>query len=295
MTRMRPLLTLVLSAALHGTGALGVLYFVVGDGSPPVLFVDLTHEVPVRATIAEPVVRPAATPRPTGPRVVGARGRSPEPRGAPAPSVTPEVTAPAEPPPAADAPPRDERASGGPPATAPRESPPAVAQAPAVAPSEAAGVGPALSDVGGRDGVAGSRVGGIAVAPGSPRAGGGGGGGGDSAGTRLAFAVPGTASGSGPGGAEYGDYLAAIRRRIQESLRYPLAARRRGLTGTVHLEIVIRPDGAISAVSVADSSSHRLLDTAAVEAVRGVGAVPFPPALVPRTLRVKLPVVFELE
>ena len=101
----------------------------------------------------------------------------------------------------------------------------------------------------------------------------------------------------GPGGpgAEYGAYLGELRQRIQQSLRYPLAARRRGLSGTVHVEIVIRPDGVIGGVAVADSSSHAILDDAAVDTIRRLAPAPFPSDVQPRTLRVRLPVVFALE
>jgi protein TonB len=86
-----------------------------------------------------------------------------------------------------------------------------------------------------------------------------------------------------------------VRRRIQESIQYPTSARRRGIKGTVNLEILIRADGAISSVSVAGSSSHSELDEAAVEAVRSLAPQPFPAGLKPRSLKVKLPVVFDLQ
>ncbi|OGK93418.1 MAG: hypothetical protein A2W08_10875 [Candidatus Rokubacteria bacterium RBG_16_73_20] len=63
----------------------------------------------------------------------------------------------------------------------------------------------------------------------------------------------------------------------------------------MQLEILIRADGEIGGVALAGSSSHRLLDDAALEAVRGLGPVPFPAGVAPRPLRVRLPVVFELE
>src|SRR5205807_9167407 len=81
----------------------------------------------------------------------------------------------------------------------------------------------------------------------------------------VALAVP--AGGAGGPGAEYGAYLGRLRTRVQESLRYPLAARRRGLSGTVNLAIVIRPDRAISGAAVPDLSAHAVLDAAAVEAL----------------------------
>jgi len=99
---------------------------------------------------------------------------------------------------------------------------------------------------------------------------------------------------SGGSASEYGSYLALWRRRIHDNLRYPLAARRRNLTGTVKLDIVIESDGSVVSVEVAESSSHNLLDEAAVEAVRSLSPLPFPSHLAPRPLRARLPVVFDL-
>lgn len=108
----------------------------------------------------------------------------------------------------------------------------------------------------------------------------------------LALAIPGARHGGE--GSEYGPYLDRLRRQIQVSLRYPLAARRRGLSGTVHMEVVILPNGAIGSVSLVRSSSHPILDEAAMDTVRNLPPLPFPPELSLRPLRVRLPVVFEL-
>jgi protein TonB len=97
------------------------------------------------------------------------------------------------------------------------------------------------------------------------------------------------------GGAEYGAYLSGLRQRIQASLRYPPAARRRGLEGTVHVEIVITPGGAVGPITILKPSSSTLLDDAALEALRRLPPQPFPPDVAPRTLRVRLPIVFRLE
>jgi protein TonB len=86
-----------------------------------------------------------------------------------------------------------------------------------------------------------------------------------------------------------------VRRRILDALRYPPPARSRGLTGTVYLEIFIESNGAIGDVAVTSSSSHPLLDEAALEAVRSLSPQPFPKGLKPRPLRVRLPVVFDLQ
>lgn len=49
---------------------------------------------------------------------------------------------------------------------------------------------------------------------------------------------------------------------------YPLAARRRGCFGTVLLSVEVDADGAVVAVRVQQSCGHRVLDDAAVAAVR---------------------------
>jgi protein TonB len=66
------------------------------------------------------------------------------------------------------------------------------------------------------------------------------------------------------------------------------------VAGTVHLDVLISADGAVRHVAVARSSSHPVLDDAAVESVRALRPVPFPAGLAPRALRVRMPVVFDL-
>jgi protein TonB len=99
----------------------------------------------------------------------------------------------------------------------------------------------------------------------------------------------------GAPGAEYGGYLNQMRRRLMEALRYPAPARDRGLSGTVTLDISIESSGAIADVSVTGSSSHRLLDEAALQAARSLAPQPFPKGLAPKALRVRLPVRFDLQ
>jgi protein TonB len=110
----------------------------------------------------------------------------------------------------------------------------------------------------------------------------------------LALAAPGSGAAGAGGDADYSAYLAGLRQRVQEALRYPLSARRRGVTGTVHVDLVIEPDGKLATVGIAASSSHGLLDAAAVEAVMSVAPLPFPAGLPRRAIRVRLPVVFDL-
>jgi protein TonB len=112
-------------------------------------------------------------------------------------------------------------------------------------------------------------------------------------GDRLALAVPG--SGDGGPGTEYGAYLSRLRERLQQTLRYPPIAQRRGITGTVQLDIAIEPDGAVSSVSLASSSSHDALDRAALDAARALGRQPFPADVRARPLEVRVPVTFRLQ
>jgi protein TonB len=93
---------------------------------------------------------------------------------------------------------------------------------------------------------------------------------------------------------EYGPYLQRFRQRVHEAVIYPLAARRQGLGGTVELDVWLEATGRVRDVRVVRSSSHRLLDEAAVETIRRLGPVPFPDSLPRRSLLIRIPLVFEL-
>jgi protein TonB len=121
----------------------------------------------------------------------------------------------------------------------------------------------------------------------------------------------GTARGSGDGGTSGSGVTAArtpgtgdgvdlrayhdlLRRHIGEALEYPASLRRRGLTGTVEIEISVRADGTIGDVTLTRSSTSSSVDAAALDAVKRLPPVRFPTALPPRALRVRVPVVFDL-
>ena len=183
-------------------------------------------------------------------------------------------------------------------ARVPRASAPVAPERPAVAtpapaPSFSAPRGEATADQGAPPGVTeadGREVRGVSSgAPGhagqpSGVVGGGG--------SLLALAGPSAGRGEVP--PEFGPYLARFRERIQESLVYPLAARRRGLAGRVEVELLLEPSGRVRDLAVVSSSSHILLDEAAVDAVRSLVPQPLPEHLPRRPLRVRLPIVFQL-
>ena len=300
MTRRPPLLTLLASLAIH-IGALALLLvFASEESHPSALFIDLSVQEVGAVSERKAGVASERTAATTGGGLRQMRAGSARqiervtaapPAVAPAPPSSPEPAPPPEREVTTSRPPEPRQAEPALGAVASRETAPeGVAPSSASASAVEASTKPggasadqtsatSASDVGHRATPAPSAVSGESTGR---------------TGARVALA-PTTGSLGGEPGSEYGGYLAHVRRRIQESLQYPLAARRRGLKGTVHLEILIKPNGAISAVSVTSSSSHRLLDEAALEAVRGLAPQPFPSGLMPRPLRVRLPVVFDLQ
>jgi len=298
---------LPLSLAIHAAAAGGGVWLG-RDFGEPALFVDMrlieSDVPPVRAkspragSPAPPAApagrRPAAR---SAPAAAPARESAAAPPVAPAPPIVAAPPVAAEPPtaappvthapsaaPAPSLTPEPSIASVPPPVDAPVADAPA---SPSGAQSFIAGETPAASD-GGRgaasatSSVGNARTGGEGTAASATR-------GGTSADGPLALAIPGDG-----GVGVYGPYLSALRRRLQEALEYPAAARRRGLSGTVHLEVVLDATGRVSEVLLARSSSHAVLDDAALEAARRLPRVPFPPDVRPRPLRVLMPVDFQL-
>lgn len=72
-------------------------------------------------------------------------------------------------------------------------------------------------------------------------------------------------------------YLESWRRKVERlgNLHYPDAARRKGLAGTVRLEVAINADGSIRSLETRIPSRYHVLDEAAERIVRL--AAPFPP------------------
>ena len=269
-----------LSVLLHAGLIALLLAWSAVDWTRP-LFVDLGEraESPGSPT-GEPSGARSARPagRAAGPALPPARASArPEPvapvaSGGPASAPAPPPVAPAVPPALAIAPePVAE------PATTPAPAPAAVPPAPS-----------ASSAVSASDSGSGAVAGGGAQTRGDGDRGSGGG-----PGASLALVTPG-AGGSGAAPPEYGAYLRQFRQRVQESLVYPLAARRQGLGGTLELHVWLEATGRVRDVQVARSSSHRVLDDAAVEAIRRLGPVPFPESLPRRPLLIRIPLVYEL-
>jgi periplasmic protein TonB len=332
-------LWMLASVSVHAAVVAAVLALAGGTG-PPMLFIDLVHDLLAaveapsgRAAPGDsppPAASPGPPPRVSSRPVAPPRAASVRPSVAPSRETPTRLPGPAPVPPAAaervtaPAQPVPLRTESPPPAPEPGRSMPEATPAtveplrpePALAAplpprpadpaqigrradgvaSSGAGTGPATAarpaDAGG---AAPPAAGGGTTGGHAPTVGGQGVGAGPGLGARdggvLALAVPGDGGGEA---AEYREYGELVRRRIKELLTYPPSARRRGLSGTVEIEVEIESTGAIGGVRLAASSSHRVLDDAALDAVRGLRRVPFPPEVRPRALRVRLPVVFEL-
>jgi protein TonB len=274
-----------LSVVAHvGAGALLLTLSVADWGRP--LFVDLVERAEA----------PGGT-------AAGQRGTS----GAQPPGSGPTGSPPSR---AAEAPKGAARAmpsATSPPALMPQATPPPVPPVPSAEPAPTPPSSPSLPAVSdlpsipmfpeppssSRSVAAGTPGMAAAPAPGSgSRSGGEAPGEGGTSGPALALGTPGPGAGAIP--AEYGPYLQRFRQRVQESLVYPLAARRQGLRGSVELDVWLDPAGRVRDVRVARSSSHRLLDDAAIETVRHLGPLPFPESLPRRALLIRLPLVFDL-
>jgi protein TonB len=98
---------------------------------------------------------------------------------------------------------------------------------------------------------------------------------GDSRGAGIAGGAGAAGRGSGRRtGMSDADYTALIMRRLEEKKIYPLAMRKRGITGDVEALFTIRPDGSLGSLRAGDAPAHPFLAQAALETVRS--AAPFP-------------------
>lgn len=70
------------------------------------------------------------------------------------------------------------------------------------------------------------------------------------------------------------DYFLEVRERIAAHLEYPLALRRRRVSGRVQLKLTLNTAGQLISTELAQSSGHAALDLLALDAVKK--AAPFP-------------------
>ena len=81
---------------------------------------------------------------------------------------------------------------------------------------------------------------------------------------------------------KYAAYMDAWRAKVERigNLNYPEEAKRRGLRGSVLLDVAVREDGRVTEVSILRSSGHKLIDDAALRIVDlAAPFAPFPPEI----------------
>lgn len=109
-------------------------------------------------------------------------------------------------------------------------------------------------------------------------------------------ALPLPAESGAPDAAGLRQYRLALASEARRYKRYPEAARRAGLAGTVEVRIKVAASGIAPQTELTRSSGHAQLDSAAVEMLRlAVERTTLPGTLHNRQFVVLLPVVFEVE
>lgn len=89
-------------------------------------------------------------------------------------------------------------------------------------------------------------------------------------------------------------YLAKVRQKIQESLRYPSMAKKMGVEGEAVVQFLIHANGTVdaSSIKIAKSSGKAVLDRNAIDAVLDATPFELPPK---EALEIAIPVVFKLK
>ncbi|MBW2108567.1 MAG: energy transducer TonB [Deltaproteobacteria bacterium] len=90
-------------------------------------------------------------------------------------------------------------------------------------------------------------------------------------------------------------YLEMVRLKIERHKRYPGSARARQIEGCVTIRFVITPEGHAQTVQVVKTSGYRMLDKAALRAVKDAAPFPKPPRhLFSGEIPLEITIVFEL-
>lgn len=91
------------------------------------------------------------------------------------------------------------------------------------------------------------------------------------------------------------EYLEMVRLRIERYKKYPRAAISRQIEGQVIVRFVITTEGEAANVEVLNTSGRRVLDMAAVKAVKAAAPFPRPPVrLFKGPVRLEIKILFEL-
>lgn len=88
-------------------------------------------------------------------------------------------------------------------------------------------------------------------------------------------------------------YISAVRAAVARNKKYPRRAKRRGVQGTVRIQLTLDASGRLVNVRLVSPSGASMLDEAAMDAVRAVGEYPRIPAEMERaSVRITVPIRF---
>ena len=91
-------------------------------------------------------------------------------------------------------------------------------------------------------------------------------------------------------------YTRQIRHRIAQKKFYPAVARRRGFEGQPVVAFILNKDGSLGHLALDKTSGHKMLDQAALKAVKKGAPFPeIPEQLNLKKFKFKLPISFSLE
>lgn len=90
-------------------------------------------------------------------------------------------------------------------------------------------------------------------------------------------------------------YKTQILSHIKKHQKYPRAAQRRGIKGTVNVDFLLYRDGTLGDIKIIKESNHQILNNAAIESIRaGEPYPPFPSGMQGKTIRIGVPITFNL-
>jgi protein TonB len=90
-------------------------------------------------------------------------------------------------------------------------------------------------------------------------------------------------------------YKAQILNHIKKHRKYPLAAQRRGIKGTVNVDFLLYSDGTLGDIKVTKKSRHQILNNAAIESIKaGEPYPPFPSGMQEKSILIGVPITFNL-
>jgi periplasmic protein TonB len=91
------------------------------------------------------------------------------------------------------------------------------------------------------------------------------------------------------------DYLQMVRMKIESHKKYPYAALRQNITGSVTVKFIIETDGRVSGLNIVQKSKFELLNKAALEAIKSCDPFPVPPpAYFKKPLPIQISILFDL-